>query len=132
MTNKQDVSVQRNNGTSLVARSSTRVDTVMPAADIYETAAGYVLMLDLPGAGKENIGITLDKGLLTVKAEATPVRDEHASVVFSEIRPKSYYRAFTIGNGVDPNNVQAQLEDGVLTVRFFKSEEQRPREIKIH
>jgi HSP20 family molecular chaperone IbpA len=104
---------------------------VSPAVDVYETTDGYVLLVDLPGASKEGVGLTMDQGTLTVKAEAAPHHGPDARLLYRELATPLYHRSFTIGDGVDHSNVDARFEDGVLTVKLFKKEERKPREITI-
>jgi len=103
-----------------------------PAADVYETADAYVLLLDLPGVEKEGISLTLEKGEMRVRAAV----DEHAGTqgrrLFSETRPATFARSFTLGEGIDPNSVDAQYDKGVLTVKLYKHEGVKPREISIN
>jgi HSP20 family protein len=106
--------------------------TVAPAADIYETPDSYVLSLDMPGARKEGISLTLDRGMLEVSAEVEPRREESATLLRREILTAGYHRSFTLGEGIDRESVDARFEDGVLTVKLFKSPEMKPREIRIH
>jgi len=103
-----------------------------PAADIYETPDGYVLMLDMPGASKESISVKLDKNELAVKSLVTPLHPDNATVVFKELDTAGYYREFTIGEGIDRDSVDAHFDNGVLTITLFKSEELKPRSITIH
>jgi HSP20 family molecular chaperone IbpA len=49
-----------------------------------------------------------------------------------EIQTTGYRRAFTLGEGIDRSNVQATFEEGVLTVKLYKSAEMLPRDIQIH
>jgi HSP20 family protein len=104
----------------------------LPAADIYETPDAFVLLLDMPGAGKESISLRLDRNELTVKAPVGQIHAEQGTVLFRELRNKGYYRSFSIGDGIDLSNVDAQFHRGVLTVKLYKSESQRPREIAVN
>jgi HSP20 family protein len=104
---------------------------VSPAVDIYETADGYVLHVDLPGASKESVGLSLERGTLTVKAAAAAHHRPDARLLYRELVVPLYERDFTIGDGVDHSTVDARFEDGVLIVKLFKKEERKPREIVI-
>lgn len=104
---------------------------VAPFADIYETPDAYVLTLDMPGATKDAINVTLDKGVLTVKAGVKPYHRENATLLFREIQTTGYLRGFNLGEGIDKSNIDAHYEDGVLTLKLFKSEQLKPKEIPI-
>jgi HSP20 family protein len=104
---------------------------VTPAVDVYETADGYVLRVDLPGTTKEAIGLRLERGTLTVTAEAAPYHGPEARLVHRELAVPLYQRSFTIGDGVDQSTVDARFDDGVLTVKLFRKEEHKARDIAI-
>jgi HSP20 family protein len=108
-----------------------RAPLLIPASDVSETGEAYVLHLDMPGAQKEAISVTVVDGMLVVRAPMTPVHGEGAAVLYREIRAGAYERRFTLGEGIDRNNVDARYENGVLTVRLLKTEALKPKEIVI-
>lgn len=105
---------------------------VRPEADIFETPEAFVVMLEMPGARKESIALAIQNGTMTVQAHVPPHHAEEASLLLREIAAPGYYRAFTIGDGVDVNNVDAHFDLGVLTVKLFKSELAKPRTITVN
>ena len=132
MNTHTDVSVLRpENVHASVERPATEEGYVTPSVDIYHTPDAFVLMLDLPGAEKGSINVSMDRGALVVKAPAHSAHNTDARLLFSEIRGTGYYRAFNLGEGIDSRNVDAQFVDGVLTVKLFKREELKPKEITI-
>jgi HSP20 family protein len=131
MTTNKEISVN-NMSTGAVTRPDVREDEyTLPLADIFETPDAYVLMLDMPGAQKENIRVRLESGSLSVSAPALRHFREDAAVLHEETRVHGYMRAFSLGEGIDLKNVDAQFEDGVLTIKLVKNEELKPREISI-
>lgn len=105
---------------------------VTPQADIYETPEAYVLTLDMPGSSKEGISLTLEKDILQVRAPVEPLHPESANILYRELRTTTYQRGFTLGEGVDRNNVDALFENGVLTVKMLKIPATKPKQITIH
>ena len=129
--NNKEIS-KTNTSTELVTRPEGQENEyVFPLADIYETREAYVIMLDMPGARKENMRVQLEKGSLTVTAPALRHFQQNGTVLHEETRASGYARAFSLGEGIDLKNVDAQFQDGVLTVKLFKNEELKPREISI-
>lgn len=112
--------------------NGTSGTTVPPAADIYETPESYVLSLDMPGARKEGISLTLDRGMLEVSADVENRHEGSATILRREILTAGYHRSFTLGEGIDRESVDAHFDNGVLTVKLFKRPELKPREIQIH
>jgi HSP20 family protein len=107
-------------------------NVVAPSADIYETPEAYVLRLDLPGAKKETITLTMEKNVLEVSAGVEPHYDTGYTVLHRELLVTGYHRVFTLGDGIDRDSVDALFEDGVLTVKLFKTSETKPKTITIH
>ena len=102
-----------------------------PAADVLEENGGYVLMLDMPGARRGDISVTVAEGMLAVRAPLARPRGAEGRTLYSEIVRGGYERYFTLGEGIDREGIEAQFEDGVLTVRLRKSEAVKPKEIAI-
>jgi HSP20 family protein len=132
MTKNTEVTVQHQNqnGTLLPRQGSTE-SFVVPTADIYESPDAFVIMLDMPGSTKESIGITIDRSVLIVKGEVQVPHKADGTVLQNEISGLSFHRAFNLGENLDPANVDARYEDGVLTMKLYKKEEEKPREIQI-
>jgi HSP20 family protein len=120
-------SAQLQNGDIVTPRT-----IVTPLADIYETPEEYVLAIDMPGSSKEGISLTLEKSILQVRASVEQLHPESTNILYRELRTTTYQRAFTLGEGVDRNNVDALFENGVLTVKMFKTPETKPKQITIH
>lgn len=108
-----------------------RAPVSVPAADVSETGGAYLLYLDMPGVQKETISVTVVEEMLVVRAPVAPIHGEEAAVLYREIRTGAYERRFTLGEGIDRNNVDARYENGVLTVRLEKTEALKPKEIVI-
>ena len=102
-----------------------------PVADIYETADAFVIKLDMPGAEKESISITIEPGILAVKGKAESHHQKDGELVFSEVGRRSYVRRFNLGDGVDSNQIEALFENGVLGITIPKIDSVKAREIKI-
>ena len=115
----------------LVADEAAQKFAARPDADIFETKDAFVVTLDMPGARKEGINVTIDRGTLVVKAESDKDIPEGSSALLKEIRRDGYHRAFNLGDGVDKNSVEAKYEQGVLTITLRKKEEMQPRSISI-
>jgi HSP20 family protein len=104
---------------------------VTPVADIYETADAFVIALNMPGATRDTVSITVEPGSLVAKGVVAPLHQDGAALVLSEIPHKSYLREFALGVGVSHENVQALFEDGVLTITVPETEEMKSQNIQI-
>lgn len=130
MVTKNNVEVAKRENSALM-RKPEPAAFVTPLADIYETDDAYVVMVDMPGATKESIGITLDKSSLVIKSVNDSLFRDDARILHSEIVEGNYLRTFNLTEGIDRDNVDARFESGVLTMKLFKKEEIKPREVRI-
>jgi len=131
MTKNGEVALVRRGNDALARTMEPLEDFVIPAADIYETSDAFILKIDMPGVQKESIRVLVEPGQLQVKGLIAQLYKETTHLVFSEIRKASFYRRFNIGSGIDTANIEANFENGVLTVTLQKHELSKVREIPI-
>src|SRR6185436_2258243 len=97
----------------------------VPPVDIYETDAHeVVLKAELPDLKREDISVTFENGVLTLKGERNfgeDVKKENFQRI--ERRHGAFSRSFTLPNTVDAGNISASYKDGVLTIRLPQREE---------
>ena len=109
---------------------STRGETyVTPDVDIYETDNELVLVADIPGVAKDSLELKIESRVLEITGHRKGARSEPP--VYSEFSPTSYYRAFNLTDRIDPEKINAALQDGVLTVALPKMAHAKPRKIEI-
>ena len=113
--------------------SKDSVSAVAPRADIHETKNEFVVDVDLPGMKKEDIEVSVDEGVLTIKAERKYEKNSDTDVAH---RTERYYgvqtRSFQLPTGVDASKTKADYTDGALTVTLPKMEEVKPKAIKVN
>ena len=104
-----------------------------PAVDIYETAdREYVIKADLPDMRREDIGVTFENNVLTLKGERKLEQEvKRESFQRIERRHGTFTRSFTLPATVDGNQISAAYKDGVLTVRIPQREEAKPKQIEV-
>lgn len=102
---------------------------VTPAVDIRESTEEYVLVAEIPGAGKEDVTIDLDKDELKIEARAE-VRG-NGDAVYTEFEPVVYLRKFRVGNDIERDTIKATIKNGMLVLNLPKAPEARPRTISI-
>lgn len=112
---------------------STDVNSI-PAANVFETPAAYVLEINAPGRNKEDFKLNLDQDLLTVsyeKKEETPAEDLKS--IRREFHYNSFKRSFSLDDKIDTTNIQAKYENGILKIDLPKKPEvqQQPKQIAI-
>ncbi len=105
----------------------------MPPVDVFQNGEHeVVLKAELPGMSREDIDITVENFVLTVKGEKkfdTDVKEEHYH--HAERRYGSFSRSFSLPQTVDASKVTAEYKAGVLIVHVPLREEAKPRQIKV-
>ncbi|MGA7525590.1 MAG: Hsp20/alpha crystallin family protein [Acidobacteriaceae bacterium] len=104
----------------------------VPPVDVYEDEHKIVLKLEVPGLKENDLDIQLENNLLTVKGERKFEKEEKEENFHRiERRYGSFYRSFTIPSTVNPENVKASYDAGVLRIELEKRAEARPKQIKV-
>ena len=103
-----------------------------PRCDIRETAEALIVVADVPGVDRESVEITLDRGVLTLRAARTAEAHEGFQPLLIEYEPGSYERSFTLPDAIDQERVSATVANGVLTLTLPKAKSARPRRIEVH
>lgn len=102
-----------------------------PLADIQQTREGIVLMLEMPGVAPEDVDITLERRVLTIRGQGRQPEPEALRAMHREYEPGAYERAFTLSEDFDESRIEATMKDGVLTLRLPRAAEARPRTIRV-
>jgi HSP20 family protein len=104
---------------------------LVPLADIYETAEGLTLQVDLPGHDPKAIEVMVENDTLTLKSERKVERSEKDGARRLERSFGVYARSFVLPRTVDTSRVEARYENGVLTLTLPRREEARPRVVEV-
>jgi len=101
--------------------------------DIHENDESLTVEAELPGFTKDEIAITIEKGVLQISAERnSDVKDENKGTpLVRERRWARYFRSFTLPTPVSEENVKATFENGVLHLVLPKRPEVKPRRIAV-
>ena len=104
----------------------------LPAVDIREQEAQFVLHADLPGVDPAAIEVQMDKGVLSIKGErAAPAAVEDQRLSRIERRHGAFERRFALPDSADADGIVASSRDGVLETRIPKRAEAAPRRIQV-
>jgi len=115
---------------------SNRLGNLMraPAADVVETENALRVLVELPGISPENVSVDLENNVLTIqgnKPEQRSEGDEKHTWHLMERRYGTFSRSFMLPRDVDQERIEANFENGVLTVAIPKSERARRRRIEV-
>lgn len=103
-----------------------------PPVDIYETADGIVLKVELPGVNKDDVSVEVKDNVLTLKGERLldpQIEDEH--YYRKERSFGKFNRSFSLQEPIKPDLIKASFKDGVLTVEIPRPEEQKPKQVTV-
>jgi HSP20 family protein len=104
---------------------------VRPPADIFEDGDGITLCLDMPGVSKERLSVQTDKNTLTIDGDVQIAMPEGMEALYAEVHSTHYRRSFTLSVELESDKAEANLKDGVLTLRIPKRAELRPHRIEV-
>lgn len=104
----------------------------MPLTDIYEDNENYRLKLDLPGINKEDVKISINRGVLSISGERKQ-ENETSGYKFHRVERVygKFYRSFTLPEKIKEDKIHADFSNGQLSIVIPKAEEAKPKEIQI-
>lgn len=103
-----------------------------PDVDIFETKDDFVISAELPGLKKENVSLTLENGILTLKGEKKgETAKENEDYNLKERRFGRFCRSFVMPDSIKPEKIKTSFRDGLLRVSIPKSEIAKEKEIKV-
>jgi len=104
-----------------------------PAVDVREDENSVALDVELPGIQPEEVEVSVENGTLMIRGEKRAERKEGDGGRYHSVERTygSFSRSFQLPAGIDENQIEADFQNGVLTVRIPKAALPRPRRIEI-
>jgi HSP20 family protein len=101
--------------------------------DIYEDGHNIVLKIDVPGIDEKDMDVSIQNNTLTVHGERK-IEKEEREENFRRVERQygSFTRSFTLPSSVDPEQVTAHCDKGVLRINLAKRVEAKPTQIKVN
>ena len=99
--------------------------------DVYRRGETYIVEMELPGVEPDSIELTVERNMLTVRAESSSTHEDADEQVLCERRHVSYTRQLYLGENVDSENLRASCEKGVLRIEIPIAEQQKSRRIEV-
>ncbi|HET8622591.1 MAG TPA: Hsp20/alpha crystallin family protein [Gemmatimonadales bacterium] len=113
-------------------QGGTLTSAWIPACDVCEDRDSVTISVELPGVRPEDVKLTVETNVLTVRGEK---REETRSDQEQTHRAERTYgwfeRAFALPSTVDPEQIEARYENGILRITIRKADRARPREIPV-
>ncbi|MGA9685627.1 MAG: Hsp20/alpha crystallin family protein [Candidatus Sulfotelmatobacter sp.] len=116
-----------------VPDDSLTTTTFAPPVDIYEDEHNITLKLEVPGIDEKDINVSVENSTLTVHGERK-IEKEEKEENFRRVERQygSFTRSFTLPTSVDPGQVSAHNDKGVLKIKLAKKAEAKPKQIKVN
>ena len=104
---------------------------VLPPVDVFEDASGITLLADMPGVPKDRLELRLDGDTLHIEGRMDPPSPAELQPVYAEVNVPLFRRTFTLSRELDASKIEANLKDGVLTLRIPKQPHAQPKRIAV-
>jgi len=103
----------------------------IPAVNILEGEDEIVISADLPGLTAEDVAVTIENGVLTIKGERT-LQEAAEGETYHRVERcyGSFERSFKVPSSVDADKIEARFANGEMTITLPKRDESKPRSVK--
>ncbi|MGZ0172065.1 MAG: Hsp20/alpha crystallin family protein [Planctomycetales bacterium] len=118
------------NALGSVSGAVSRTCSGHPPISVWESAERLVVELDVPGVPQSDLKVSVEDGVLTVAGTRKP--SEHAGEQkHSDARCGEFSRSIKLHESLDPTLINAELDNGVLTLSIARRAEAQPRTIPV-
>ena len=104
---------------------------LVPPADIFEDTEGITVQAEMAGVSKDQLSIQADRNNLTIEGEAAIDLPAGMEALYADLQSTRYRRSFLLSGELETDRIEANLKDGLLTVRIPKRAEHKPRRIEV-
>ena len=103
-----------------------------PPVDIYETAEGVVIQVDLPGVEKKDVSVEIKENILTIRGERHLEAEVDDDQYYRKERNSgAFQRSFALRTMIAPDQIKASFKNGVLTIEVPKPQEIKPKQVSV-
>jgi len=127
----QDVATRERETAADPAKARDEELALIPAVDIFEDAHGITVQAEMPGVSKERLNVQADRNSLLIEGDAAIDMPQGMEALHADVHATKYRRSFVLSGELATEQIEANLKDGVLTVRIPKRAEVRPRKIEV-
>lgn len=99
--------------------------------DAYRDGDWFYVDFDLPGVDPDSIDLTVERNVLTVRAERSRAEVKQAEWVIAERPTGTFTRELFLGENLDTDKLEASYDSGVLSLRIPVAEQAKPRRIAV-
>ena len=99
-----------------------------PKVNVYEYDDKVGIVAEIPGLDKKQLNIEVEEGVLTISGDKHAIHEEDgATVLRRELKASSFKRSFQLGELLDDSKVDANFNDGILSISIPKTEPEKPK-----
>lgn len=132
MKEEKDLTVQEKKELQTNNEHTMPTKRYVPATDIIESKEQLMVYMDMPGVGKDNVTVKLEKNVLLVEGAIEANAYSELKPLYSEYNIGNYWRQFDLSNKIDQSKIEAKMDNGVLLLTLPKIPEAQPRSIQIN
>jgi HSP20 family protein len=127
----QELQVQQKREVEKKQESTIPTRAYVPVTDVFETEQALVVVLEMPGVGKDSVDVRIENEVLTIDGRLDFSNYDGLQPVYTEYNIGNYARRFEVSSEIDSDRITADLKDGVMTLVLPKAEKARPRRIAV-
>lgn len=105
---------------------------VYPLLNVYDKEENIEIEALIPGVKREDIELTYENNLLTIKVNKSNGLHEQHKYIRQEREYGKFERVLKINIPIEPNSIEAKVDNGILNIKMKKSEEAKPKKIQIN
>ena len=102
-----------------------------PPVDIFEDAHGIMVVAEMPGVSKDGLNVQADRNNLLIEGDVAIEMPAGMEAIYADVQSTHYARSFALSGELETDAIDANLKDGVLTIRIPKRSEYRPRKVEV-
>ncbi len=98
-----------------------RSDTLVPACDVYETSAEFIIYMEVPGMEPDKLSVIVDHARVTVSGERQQPLFDHTTCIHQlEVEYGRFNRTIELESGIDVEAATSTCKNGFLLIRLPK------------
>ena len=99
--------------------------------EAYRRGEQFFIHLDLPGVNPDDVQLTVERNVVSVRAERRSLWREGDEVLVDETPQGSFGRQLFLGDNLDSGRLEASFDQGILTLTIPVAEQAKPRRIQV-
>lgn len=128
---EQELQVQQKREVEKEQEGTVPDRVFLPVTDIFETDDALRVVLEMPGASKESVDVSVENNVLTIIGQIDFSKYEGLRPLYTEYNIGNYTRSFRLSSEIDQDSIKAELKDGVVTLMLPKAAKAKSRKIKV-